>query len=242
MSAEPRRLYGRRTGKKLRPGQASLIQDLLPRLSIVLPAPGELLSPVRLFEPPCRAVWLEIGFGGGEHLSAQASAHPEIGFIGCEPFLNGVASLLAEIQRRGLGNVRLHPADARPLLEALAPASIGRIFALFPDPWPKKRHHKRRLIQPETLDLMARVMTDGAELRLATDHPDYAGSMLAALATHSAFTGPEGDPNDFAGRPEDWPPTRYEAKALRRGVSCLYFVFQRRPRADEAMARGPKKP
>lgn len=242
MSAPPRRLHGRRTGKKLRPGQASLVRDLLPRLSIVLPAPGEKLSPLSLFAPPCNAVWLEIGFGGGEHLSAQASTHPEIGLIGCEPFLNGVAKLLAEIQRRGLGNVRLHVADARPLLEALAPASIARIFALFPDPWPKKRHHKRRLIQPETLDLLARAMSDGAELRLATDHPDYAAWIVAALTAHGAFAGPEGGPDGLAGRPDDWPPTRYEAKASRRGAPCRYLQYRRRPREGDAAPPGPKKP
>ncbi len=242
MALEPRRLYGRRTGKKLRPGQAGLLRDLLPRLAIALPVPGGVLDPLALFAPPCQAVWLEIGFGGGEHLSAQASAHPEIGFIGCEPFRNGVAKLLAEIRLRGLGNLRVHAGDARPLLEALAPASIGRVFVLFPDPWPKKRHHKRRLVQPETLDLMARVMADGAELRLATDHPDYAAWMLAALAAHDAFAGPAGGPDGLAERPDDWPPTRYEAKASRRGASCRYLQLRRRPRGAEAPAPGPKKP
>ena len=242
MTAAPQRLYGRRKGKKLRPGQAALLKDLLPRLAVALPMPGMALDPLTLFAPPREAVWLEVGFGGGEHLSAQASAHLSIGFIGCEPFLNGVAKLLAEIQRRGLGNVRVHAGDARPLLEALAPASIGRVFALFPDPWPKKRHHKRRLIQPVTVDLMARVMADEAELRLATDDPDYAASMLAAVAGHAAFAGPAGGPRGFAERPDDWPPTRYEAKALQRRASCHYLLFRRRPRAGESPAPAPKNP
>jgi tRNA (guanine-N7-)-methyltransferase len=242
MTAAPRRLYGRRKGKRLRTGQEALLNELLPRLAVALPAPGRMLEPASLFAPRREAVWLEVGFGGGEHLSAQASAHPEVGFIGCEPFINGVVKLLAEVQRRGFGNVRIHAGDARPLLEALAPASIARIFALFPDPWPKKRHHKRRLIQPETLDLFARVMADLAELRIATDDPDYAAWMLAAVARHGAFAGPAGGDRGFTARPDDWPPTRYEAKALRRGACCRYFLYHRSAVAGEGPAQAAKNP
>lgn len=241
MTAAPPRLYGRRKGKRLRPGQAVLLKELLPRLAVPVPMPGGMLDPLTLFAPSCEAVWLEIGFGGGEHLYAQAVVHPKIGFIGSEPFVNGVAKLLAEVHRRSLGNVRIHASDARPLLEALAPASIGRIFVLFPDPWPKKRHHKRRLIQPETLDLMARVMADEAELRLATDDADYAAWILATVAGHGAFAGPAGGPRGFAERPDDWPPTRYEAKASRRRAPCNYLLFRRCRHPGRPRAPAPKK-
>src|SRR5205085_6025200 len=149
-----RRLYGRRRGRPLRPGQQQLFETLLPQLAITLPETGR-LDPRPLFPAGASAVWLEIGFGGGEHLAEQAARHPEIGFIGSEVFENGVAKLLAEIDRRRLGNVRLFANDARPLIEALAPASIGRVFILFPDPWPKQRHHKRRLVAAPTLDCLA---------------------------------------------------------------------------------------
>lgn len=227
MTAEPRRLYGRRTGKKLRPGQAGLLRDLLPRLAIDLPAPGGVLDPLALFAPPCQAIWLEIGFGGGEHLSDQASAHPEIGFIGCEPFRNGVAKLLAEIKRRGLRNVRIHAGDARPLLEALAPASIARVFVLFPDPWPKKRHHKRRLVSQATLAELARVMRQGGELRIATDVADYAQAIQLAVEQQQGFRWTAAGVGDWRERGIDWPPTRYEQKALLEGRRCSYFRFQR---------------
>lgn len=229
MSAAPLlRLYGRRKGKQLRPGQARLLRELLPRVEVGLPEPGRLLEPWALFAPRPAAVWLEIGFGGGEHLAAEARAHPAIGFIGCEPFLNGVVKLLAELAREPLSNLRVFPDDARFLLAALAPASLGRVTALFPDPWPKKRHHKRRLIQPATLELLARVMAEGAELRLATDERDYARWMLDELAAQAAFEGPEGGPFGHPERPADWPGTRYEAKARAAGRPPVYLVYRRR--------------
>lgn len=231
MTAPPtRRLYGRRKGKRLRPGQERLLRTLLPSLAVALPATGESLDPARLFDPRPQAVWLEIGFGGGEHLAALARPHPELGFIGCEPFVNGVVKLLAEVERGRLDHVRIYPDDARPLLEGLAPASIGCIAALFPDPWPKQRHHKRRLVQDETIELFARALADGAELRLATDDADYASWIIEHMAAHSAFEGPAGGPGGLPTRPADWPPTRYEAKALRRGARPVYLLYRRRPR------------
>jgi len=159
---------------------------VLPRLRLELPAGGA-LNPRALFADPVDAVWLEIGFGAGEHLAAQAAANPRIGLIGCEVFENGVVKLLAELQRRALGNVRLFIDDARLLLAALPEASIARTFILFPDPWPKLRHHKRRIVSAATLDALAHAMSDGAELRLATDDADYLRWMLERATVHPAF-------------------------------------------------------
>ncbi|MGE5538347.1 MAG: tRNA (guanosine(46)-N7)-methyltransferase TrmB [Gemmatimonas sp.] len=223
-----RRLYGRRQGRPLRVGKRHLIDELLPRLAIPLDgvASGS-LDPARLFERP-REVWLEIGFGGGEHLAAQARANPDIGLIGVEPFVNGAASLLKAIDSERLGNVRLLMDDARPLLEALAPASIARAFVLFPDPWPKRRHWKRRIVCRPVLDQLARILKPGAELRLATDDPDYGEWMLLALLSHPAFAWAALGPSDWRLRPADQPQTRYESKALAAGRSPLFLIARRR--------------
>ncbi|MBF0562853.1 MAG: tRNA (guanosine(46)-N7)-methyltransferase TrmB, partial [Alphaproteobacteria bacterium] len=154
-AAVPPRSFGRRKGKKLRPGRSALLETLLPRLAIPRPAAGVGLDPWALFPEPLRAIWLEVGFGGGEHLAAQAGAHPDVGLIGCEVFVNGIASLLRHLDVDGLENVRVFPDDARLLLPALPERSLERIFVLFPDPWPKKRHAHRRFIGPATLDLLA---------------------------------------------------------------------------------------
>lgn len=177
------------------------------------------------------AVWLEIGFGGGEHLAAQAAAHPAIGLLGSEVFENGVTRLVSAIARENLGNIRIFADDARLLLAALPDRSIGRVFILFPDPWPKLRHHKRRLVAPATLDQLARVMTDGAELRLATDDPDYLAWMLEAATAHPEFAWTARRAGDWRDRPHDWPPTRYEdkARAAGRRPSFLRFVRRLRP-------------
>jgi len=196
---------------------------LLPELSFTLPV--DLPS---LFPATPEAIWLEIGFGGGEHLAEQAAAHPEIGFIGSEVFENGVARLTGEIARRGLTNIRIFPDDARLLLAALPPRSVGRIFVLFPDPWPKLRHQKRRLISPATLDRFAELMPGGAELRLATDDPLYQTAMLDAATAHPAFEWTARSPADWRERPADWPATRYEQKALAAGRTPLFFSFVRR--------------
>ncbi|MFI4988445.1 MAG: tRNA (guanosine(46)-N7)-methyltransferase TrmB [Alphaproteobacteria bacterium] len=224
------RLYGRRKGKKLRPLQEALLQSVLPRLSIALPASGEPIDPRQFFPPGLEDVWLEIGFGGGEHLAALASTHPGTGFIGCEPYVNGVVKLLAAVECQHLANLRIFPDDARLLLGHLAPHSLGRVFALFPDPWPKLRHHRRRLIQPAILDLIAGTMAEGAELRLATDDEEYAASMRETLAAHLGFEALL----DSAERPAGWPATRYEAKAERAGRRPAYLVYRRRGRAAPA--------
>ena len=225
----PRRVYGRRRGRKLRPGQQALRETLLPELRVALPTEGT-LDPRGLFAPPVEAVWLEVGFGGGEHLATQAAAHPAIGLLGAEVFENGVVKLLGEVKRRGLANVRLFIDDARLLIAALPEASLARAFILFPDPWPKLRHHKRRIVSRETLDRLAFALADGAELRLATDDPDYLDWMLERATAHPAFEWQARRPADWRERPADWPPTRYEQKALAAGRRPWFLRFRRRPR------------
>src|SRR5437764_13422899 len=225
----PGGLYGRRRARPLRPGQRRLREELLPRLAIGLPAAGP-LDHRSLFPMPVRDVWLEIGFGAGEHLAEQAEHHPEIGFIGCEVFEDGIVRLLGEVARRGLGNIRMFTDDARLLLAALPPGSIGRIFILFPDPWPKRRHHKRRLVAPATFDLLAAAMSDGAELRLATDDRDYLAWMLEHATAHPDFVWLARRAADWRERPEDWPATRYEAKARAAERTPAFLRFTRRPR------------
>jgi tRNA (guanine-N7-)-methyltransferase len=210
----------------LRPGLQALVRALLPRLAIDL-ASAAGLDPFSLFGGAVRAVWLEIGFGAGEHLAMQAEAHPDIGFIGCEVFENGVARLLGQIERRGLSNIQLYPDDARLLLATLSPAVIGHVFILFPDPWPKARHHKRRIVSRDTLNELARVMRPGAELRLATDDPGYFSWMLEQLTGHPAFEWLARRPCDWRERPPDWPATRYEQKA-RAGARAPFFCRARR--------------
>ena len=176
-----------------------------------------------------RPLWLEIGFGGGEHLAHQADCHPAIGFLGCEVFENGIAKLLAEIDRRGLANIRVFSDDARLLLAALPAASVDRVFILFPDPWPKERHKKRRLVSGETLDRLAAIMRGGAELRLATDDPDYLSWMLERVTRHPAFEWLARRPADWRERPADWPSTRYEEKARAAGRTAYFLRVIRRP-------------
>jgi len=222
-----RRFYGRRKGRPLRKGQQHLIDTLLPQLAIALPPSGK-LDPRSLFAHKPARVWLEIGFGGGEHLAEQARTHPDVGLIGCEVFLNGIATLLAQVSTLGLGNVRIYPEDARDLLDALPEASLDRVFLLFPDPWPKRRHADRRFIQRANLDLLARLMKPGAEFRVASDDPVYIGWAMAHLARHPAFAWTAQGPGDWRARPGDWPGTRYESKALREGRRPIFLRFTRR--------------
>jgi tRNA (guanine-N7-)-methyltransferase len=223
-------LYGRRRSRALRPAQQSRIGALLPRIGITLPASGR-LDLDALFGRPPPAIWLEIGFGGGEHLALQAERHPDTGLVGCEVFENGIDKLLVQIECRQLCNVRVFADDARLLIAALPPASIARVFVLFPDPWPKRRHHKRRIVSQETLDRLAEIMTDGAELRLATDDADYLCSMLERVTGHTAFEWLARRPGDWRERPQDWPPTRYEQKAQAAGRALFFLRSRRRPRA-----------
>lgn len=216
--------FGRRRGRKLRAGRAALLDTLLPQLAVALPDGDALVDPRTLFATPPQAVWLEIGFGGGEHLAWQAERNPAVGLIGCEPYENGVVALLGHMRDRGLSNIRIWSDDARPLLDRLAPASVARAFVLFPDPWPKARHHKRRLIQPPFLDALARVLAPGAEFRLASDHADYVEWMLERVPVHPAFRLAQ----RYDTRPSDWPETRYEAWSVGEGRKPAYLSFTRR--------------
>ncbi len=220
-----RTLYGRSRGKALRPGHARLVAERLPALELdaATLASG---APLFAFEP--RELWLEIGFGGGEHLIAQARAHPDVGFIGCEPFLNGVAKLLAALQLHGLDNVRLRAGDARALIEALPPASLSRIFVLYPDPWPKRRHHKRRVISAEMIAEIARAARPGAILRFATDIDDYSGWALSRFLDSPDFRWTARIADDWRTPWDDWSATRYEAKARAAGRASTYLTFIRR--------------
>ena len=230
------RSFGRRRARKPSPRQARLLEELLPavRIDLERPAPEALVDLFNRRVPATvsivatiRESWLEIGFGGGEHLLWQARANPHVGIIGCEPFEDGVVKVLAGIADGALANVRVHPDDARLLLRWLPPTSITRAFILFPDPWPKQRHRKRRLFNAATLDALAQVMPPGARLRAATDIGDYAGQMLATVARHPAFEWTATCAADWRQRPSDWPPTRYEGKAIAAGRRCSYLEFAR---------------
>ena len=177
--------------------------------------------------PDAKQVWLEIGFGGGEHLLWQASRNPLVAFVGCEPFEDGVVKVLTRIDEEKLGNIRLHMGDAREVLRWLPAASIDRAFILFPDPWPKKKHRKRRLVNAATLTALARIMKSGAELRIGTDIGDYARTMLQAFREVPEFSWQAEGPSDWRLRPADWPETRYEQKAAREGRVRYYFRFVR---------------
>lgn len=228
--APKERFYGRRAGRRLRPAQKSLLHDLLPKLSLPQPLPAGPLDLAAAFGRKPRALWLEIGFGTGEHLAWQAERHPDVGFLGAEFFINGVAALLRRIDQANLDNIRLYRGDARALIAALPDDSVSRTFMLFPDPWPKTRHHKRRLIQAAFLDRLGEIMTDHAELRLATDHPGYLDWMLRQVCRHPAFEWRARGPGDWRQRSADWPATRYEEKALAAGRQSAYLRFRRRPR------------
>ncbi len=218
-----RRLYGRRQGHKLRQGQAALVEDLLPRLSV--PDTGALNAATLFGED--RPLQLEIGFGAGEHLAGQAAANPDTGFIGCEPFLNGVVGALGHIQSGDLGNVRLHMGDALEVVERLPDASLSRVYLLHPDPWPKARHAKRRMMNHGPLDAIAAKLAPGGEFRLGTDDPTYCRWSMMVMNARRDFRWLATGPQDFLVRPDDWPETRYERKARRQGHEVWYFRYLR---------------
>ena len=197
---------------------------MLPALRL----PDGPLDPALLFAIDIEDLWLEIGFGAGEHLAWQAARRPRTGFIGAEPYVNGVASLAARAGEEGLENLRIHCGDALPLLDRLPGKALGRVFVLFPDPWPKARHRHRRIVARPMLDRLARTMRAGAELRMATDHRGYLDWMLEQLTAHPAFAWTAARADDWRRRPADWPETRYEAKARAAGVKSTYLRFIRR--------------
>jgi tRNA (guanine-N7-)-methyltransferase len=222
-AAPIRRLYGRSRGKALRAGQERLLAEALPLFSI---AP-EVLAAGRAFDTRPREVWLEIGFGAGEHLIEQAKANPDVGVIGCEPFLNGVVAALAGLMRERLANVRLRRGDVQAVVEAVPDAFFSRVFILYPDPWPKRRHHKRRVVAVGMIEALARVMRVGAELRFATDVDDYAGWTLARFLASPHFRWAATRANDWRWPWPEWRATRYEAKARGEGRRSVYLTFVR---------------
>lgn len=233
------RSFGRRRGRRLRARQAGLVETLLQELALPLgePAPQPITG---LFSGATEDVWLEIGFGGGEHLIWQAAHNPGIGLIGCEPFVDGVAKVLDAIDAQGLGNIRIHADDARDVIRWLPDASVGRVFILFPDPWPKKRHRKRRLVTRALIADIARIIRPGGELRMASDIGDYAAEMLFTAQSSGAFDWFATQPDDWRSRPADWPPTRYEQKAIREGRKSSYLRFVRRDCAQPKGMRSRK--
>ena len=224
-----RNFYGRRKGKHLKQSQEGYLEEDLAALS-----PG----PVSWEENPTRSpldltalfggrdVWLEVGFGGGEHVIHQAASNPEVGIIGCEPYINGVAMLLGKMRKAGVENLRIHPGDVRDMFDVLPDASISKAFLLYPDPWPKARHHRRRFVTPEHLEPLARVLKPGAEFRVATDIPDYVRQTLEQVPGHGFEWLAEG-PEDWRAPWADWLSTRYEQKALREGRTPHYLTFRK---------------
>jgi tRNA (guanine-N7-)-methyltransferase len=223
---QSRAFFGRRKGHKLRPRQAELFDTLLPRLVVDLsrPAPSDLRA---LFPAPTTGVALEIGFGGGESLIAQAQAQPTVGFLGVEPFINGMAKALAAIESCGLTNIRLHFDDALNLIGWLPDASLSRIDLIHPDPWPKRRHWKRRFVQDEMIARMARILRAGGEFRFVTDIADYSAWTLQRFLRSDQFEWTAHCADDWR---LPWPgftPTRYHAKAAREGRAPCFLVFRR---------------
>ncbi|MBY6048510.1 tRNA (guanosine(46)-N7)-methyltransferase TrmB [Vannielia litorea] len=224
-----RNFYGRLKGKGLRASQETYLDEDLSALS-----PGAVgweenpdrtpLDLEALF--PGKEVWLEVGFGGGEHMVHQAAQNPGVGIIGAEPYINGVAMLLGKIRRAGVENLRVHPGDVRDLFDVLPEGSVSKAFLLYPDPWPKKRHHRRRFVTPDYLEALAKVLKPGAEFRVATDIPDYVRQTLEQVPRHGFEWLAEG-PDDWRQPWSDWISTRYEQKALREGRVPHYLTFRR---------------
>lgn len=216
------RTFGGRNGRRLSPRQQGLIDNLLPTLRVSLPETG-FIEPRELIRD-ARKIWLEIGFGGGEHVSGQAKAHPEVGILASEVFSEGVAKLLGQIEDGGLSNIRLWPEDGRDLIEGLAPECIDRAFILFPDPWPKTRHQKRRLIQPEFLESLVRIVKPGGQMRFATDVRSYADEALERFLAHPAFEWSARNADDWRIAPSNHIQTRYQMKKL-GDIEPVYFDF-----------------
>jgi tRNA (guanine-N7-)-methyltransferase len=215
----PLRSYGRIKSRPIKPRQAGLMETLLPKIA------ADPADPLGGWSGPA---WLEIGFGGGEHMAAQAGRAPDVRILGAEPFVNGVASAVRHVEEQGVANVRIHHGDARDLVAALPEASLERVFILFPDPWPKTRHHKRRIVQPELLADLARVLKPGGRLRFATDWADYADWTLERVLRSGLFDWAAGRADDWRRPPSDHVTTRYEEKKLGDCVP-VFLDFVRRP-------------
>lgn len=218
--------FGRRHGKALRPAQAAALKSGLAHygIDLAVPAPADLRT---LFGADVTSVRLEIGFGGGEHLLHEARTHPQAGFIGVEPFVNGMAKAMAALAREPLGNLRVYDDDATRLLDWLPPASLAGVDLFYPDPWPKKKHWKRRFVGPANLDRFARALKPGGKFRFASDIDSYVNWTLLACRRHGAFEWQAGQASDWNEPYLGWPGTRYEAKALREGRRAAYLTFLR---------------
>jgi tRNA (guanine-N7-)-methyltransferase len=225
MLSPRRKFYGRRQGHKLHPRQAALMQDLLPKLCLTL----DQSDPSDPWQMPggYREYALEIGFGGGEHLAARAQQQPETGFIGSEVFVNGVSKLVAAIEQENLTNIRIYPDDVRDLLPSLPPACLDRVYLLYPDPWPKKRHNKRRFISPENLAELHRILKPSGDFIFASDIADYVSWTLTHIRRHGGFTWTARTADDWRRADDLWPGTRYEAKAIKAGRRPTYLHFAR---------------
>ena len=221
----PDKFYGRRKGRPLNQEREDAL-DLLEQIGVneeLLTQAGT-ASPGSLFSKDFDGYWLEIGFGNGEFLSKAQPANPEIGYIGAEPYINGVAALLKSIQNhKTVQNIRVWPDDVRPLLKSLAPASIDRVLVLNPDPWPKKRHHKRRIINPDTLDHLSRILKPDGDILMTTDVDDLAEWMITQIVNHSDFRWKACAPADALTPPDGWEPTRYEIKGRQAGRKQYYL-------------------
>jgi len=222
----PSPLHGRRKAKKLRTHHTALVENMLPHLALDLSK--RLDDPAALFPHRPSVFWMEVGFGGGEHLVQEALRHQEAGFFGCEPFVNGVAKALALIAETDLCNIRLHNGDAGDVIDALPADTLSCLYLLYPDPWPKRRQHKRRFLSDDMLSRLARVMRSGAELRFATDIDHNAGWTLARILRSPDFIWPAQKAADWQTPWPDWESTRYESKALSDGRRPAYFTFLRK--------------
>ena len=222
------RVYGRRQGPALSKARQARLDEGLPKIDIGLSQ--SLVAPEYYFPEPMKDYWLEVGFGKGEHLAAQAKSHPDIGMIGSEPFLNGVSGLVDLVDSQDLSNVRIFRDDARLLMDSLPENSLGRAFILFPDPWPKARHHKRRIVSAGNIAVLSRILKDGAELRIATDHMEYCRWIMAHMLENPDFVWLSDYPEHWCRRPGDWPASRYEIKSREAGRKASYLRFIRRPR------------
>lgn len=226
-AASERAFFGRRKGHKLRAHQTDLIAHLLPKLALAIdkPAPSTLTD---LFTAPVQRMRLEIGFGGGEHLIAEAQAHPHVGFIGCEPYVNGMAKILAQIDARSIANIRLFAGDAAELLTWMPSDALTRIDLIHPDPWPKRRHWKRRFVQDATIAAMARVLGDQGEFRFVCDIDHYVAWTLAHMMRSHDFVWTAERADDWRSPWPNYTMTRYGAKATREGRRAAYLIFRKR--------------
>lgn len=224
------KFYGRRKGKKMRDQRLDAYDSIYPLVGISLP--HDVVDPRTFFDAPVKDVWLEIGFGNGEHLVHQALQNPDIGMIGCEPFINGVAALCNDIKTHNIKNIRIFGDDARLLLPQMKSGSFGRAFVLNSDPWPKTRHAKRRFIQQGTLDELHRLLVDGAQLRLTSDHPVLINWQLHQTYHHAGFEWQATCKKDWADRPSDLPETRYQKKGVREGRDTVFLNFLKKDNAQ----------